>query len=923
KNVEDFPYIIGGEIRSSPIIDDIDNDGRIEMLFLNPKSELHSIVAVNKCEKKSRLVWQMAGKDSQKSGRFFPNAARIYNVDFESDNIHSNQELKIKYSYFHLDGRPEQNTKIYWYKNGKHIEELDGKRVIEPKYFKKHDKLYAEIQDEENFKEYGRGPGSKIIKSREIEIKNVIPDSPQIEITPKDVFTGNRVDVKIIKESTDYDNDKIIYKYWFFKNNKKLEYPENQNFIKSEDIFKNDKISIIVTPFDGEETGKPATLDFTVKNTAPTTCEFEILPQNPTVTNQLEVRINRPSTDIDKDNLEYVYNLWLDGIFIPYDFRTNKFEPGFFKKNQEVKIGVRAYDGELYSQEVYKTVKIFNSPPLAPEVSILPLNPTVEQELKAVIKNPSIDYDGDSIKYKFIWSKNGSPIQDATESILNPNYFKKGDIVRVEVIPNDGVVDGKGTTAEIKIINAPPSIPIVHLEKTVLYSIDEAKIIFDRESRDADGDKIAYKIEWYMNGKRIQALDDRFDSKGYSLKKNEKWNIKIFATDGNDKSGINELSFEVKNSAPSRPEIAFEVAPVDRNSSLRVKIAKHSSDVDGDRVEYRVRWFVNGKEIDKNRDKMELAPENFLKNQNVVVRVIPYDGEVEGEFAEIGTFIKNAPPLSPEVTIEPKNPSVLSDVVCKVKKAITDIDNDKISVKYNWYKNSTLFLSGEDNLLPKGVFRKGDKIYCEIVGTDGEFLVSAKSDEVVVINSRPERPQVKILPEKPHTKEELLCIISNNSKDADQDKITYHFNWKMNDKPFKEGVTKLAPEDVKRGNKYTCSVIASDGELKSEPQEYSVNIQNKKPMAPSVRLEPQYPYEGDELNCKIIKPSEDIEKDEVKYKFFWYKNGQMLNFATTSASIPGRLVKRGDIYNCEVVPYDFDGDGDRGYSNSVIVLEKK
>ncbi|MCX7959676.1 MAG: hypothetical protein N3B13_11580, partial [Deltaproteobacteria bacterium] len=166
-------------------------------------------------------------------------------------------------------------------------------------------------------------------------------------------------------------------------------------------------------------------------------------------------------------------------------------------------------------------------------------------------------------------------------------------------------------------------------------------------------------------------------------------------------------------------------------------------------------------------------------------------------------------------------------------------------------------------------------------------------------------------------------IISSDSTDVDKDKITYSFSWKRNDKAFKDNVSRISPDDVLRGNKYTCSVYADDGEQKSEVSEVSVNIKNKRPLAPSVKLEPQYPFEGDELICKIVKPSEDIEKDDVKYKFFWYKNGQMMNFATTSASVPGRLVKKGDIYNCEVVPYDYDGDGERGYSNSVIVLEKK
>lgn len=923
KILEDFPYTIGGELKSSPIIDDIDNDGRIEMLFLSPKSELHSLITVNKCDKKSKLIWPMAGRDSQKTGRYFPNAARIYDVGFESEKVFSNQSIKLRYGYFHLDGRPEQNTKIFWYKNGKRMEELDGKKIIEPKYFKKHDKIFVEVQDEENFKEFGRGIGAKIVKSKEIEIKNVIPDAPQIEISPKEVFTGNKVEVKIIKESFDYDNDKVVYRYSYFRNNRKLDYPEEQNFINPSDVFKNDKISVIVTPFDGEETGKSANIEFIVRNTAPTACEFDIIPQNPTITTDIEVKITKHSIDIDKDNISYVYNLWLDGVFIPYDFRNNIFSKGFFKKNQEVKIGVRAFDQELYSPETFKTVKIFNSPPLAPEIEILPKNPTVERELEVFIKKPSIDYDGDAINYKYIWYKNGNIISEVSSGILNQKYFKKGDNIKVEVIPNDGTSNGKSAFYETKISNFIPTVPVVHLEKGILTTIEEAKIIIDKESKDLDGDSIIYKIEWYQNGTRIQSLDDKLNSKGFTLKKNQKWNIKIYAFDGTDKSSVNEVSFEVRNTPPTKPEIAFESAPIDRNNSLKVKITKTSSDVDGDKIEYRVRWFVGGREVEKNRDKMELTAENFSKDQNVTVRVVPYDGEAEGESTEISTYVKNAPPSAPEVDIEPKNPTVLSNMTCKIIKPIRDIDGDVIKTRYMWYKNSVLFLVSEDNVLQKGYFKKGDKVSCEVLGTDGEFIVSAKSPEIVILNSKPEKPVLKILPEEPHTKDELNCIIAVNSVDVDNDRITYSFSWKMNDKPLKENTSKISSEEVFRGNKYTCSVYASDGEAKSEVVETHIYVKNKRPMAPIVRLEPQYPYEGDEIVCKIIKPSEDIEKDEVKYKFLWYKNGQLMNFATTSTSIPGRLVKKGDIYNCEVIPYDSDGDGDKGYSNSVIVIERK
>lgn len=923
RSIDGFPYVIGGELKSSPVIADIDNDNRIEMLFLSPKSELHSLLSVNKCEKRSRIIWQMAGHNSSRHGRFFPNSARIWEVGFEKMNLRADESLKIKYNYFHLDGRPEMNTKILWYKNGKHIEDLDGKRVIEPRFFKKHDRIYVEVQDEENFKEYGRLPGSKIIRSPEIEIQNVMPEAPEIDISPKDVFTSMRVDIKIVKESTDYDNDKIEYRYTYFRNNNRLEYSESQAYINPQDIFKNDRITVIVTPFDGEETGRSATMEFKVKNTAPSVCEFDILPPDPVVTSDIEVRIRKPSTDIDKDSLSYVYNLWVDGVLIPYDFKLGKYKGGSFKRDQEIRVGVRAYDGDLYSQEVYKTVKVINSAPLAPEVVILPASPTVEDELRAVIKKPSLDYDRDLINYKYFWYVNGSPVNGVRDGILSSRNFKRGDQVRVEVTPNDGVVDGEKGSSEIKILNARPKDPVFYLEKGILTSVEEARLLLLRESKDADGDNIAYKVEWYNGKSRVTSLDDRLTSKGVALKKHERWTLRVYATDGIDKSRSSEFAFDVKNSPPIKPEISFDKSPVNKNQSLNLRIDKPSLDIDGDKVEYRVRWFANNSEIEKARNSFELRPELFSKNQTIMARVIPFDGEAEGESVEISTFVVNAPLTAPLIDITPKEPTVSDDIVCKVVHEPYDIDGDRIISKFVWYRNSTMFMTTDVDRLDRMFLKKGDKISCEMVSSDGEFVVNHRSAEVIVKNSRPSKADIKILPENPHTRDEMTCVVVKNSEDPDGDRISYSISWKKNDKPFAENTIRIGPEGVVKGNKYTCDVYASDGELKSELASVSVNVLNKRPSAPLVKIEPDYPLEGTDITCKIVKPAEDIEKDEIKYKFFWFRNGHLLNFATTSVSVPGRLIKKGEIYNCEVVPYDYDGDGDKGYSNSVIILEKK
>jgi len=61
----------------------------------------------------------------------------------------------------------------------------------------------------------------------------------------------------------------------------------------------------------------------------------------------------------------------------------------------------------------------------------------------------------------------------------------------------------------------------------------------------------------------------------------------------------------------------------------------------------------------------------------------------------------------------------------------------------------------------------------------------------------------------------------------------------------------------------------------------------------------------------------------VKYRFVWQKNGVDQSFAASSAEVPARLVKSGDIWRCLITPNDGESDGPTTSSLELLVRAQK
>ena len=143
---------------------------------------------------------------------------------------------------------------------------------------------------------------------------------------------------------------------------------------------------------------------------------------------------------------------------------------------------------------------ISDESPSAPIVSIESMSPSAADGLALTIAEPSVDPDGDTVSYSYVWYKDGVLQPDLTESIVASNHTSRGEVWRVEVTPSDGMDTGPIAIGEVTIQNGPPGAPGVSVEPSSPNTTHDLVLTIVDLSTDPDGDTVSYSYAWYKDG---------------------------------------------------------------------------------------------------------------------------------------------------------------------------------------------------------------------------------------------------------------------------------------------------------------------------------------------------------------------------------------------------------------------------------------
>ena len=172
------------------------------------------------------------------------------------------------------------------------------------------------------------------------------------------------------------------------------------------------------------------------------------------------------------------------------------------------------------------------------------------------------------------------------------------------------------------------------------------------QSRDPDGECVAYRLRWLKNDEEIPG-EEKTILKSGNFGRGDLIRVKISPSDGrmNGDPVLSE-AVTILNAPPAIEEISIEPKVAHRTDDLKVKVK--ASDPDGDSISFSYRWEKNGEALEN--DNPEVGGQGrFKKGDRIALTVTPSDGDTHGPSRTSGTIISNSPPViisSPPASIQ-------------------------------------------------------------------------------------------------------------------------------------------------------------------------------------------------------------------------------------------------------------------------------
>jgi hypothetical protein len=137
-----------------------------------------------------------------------------------------------------------------------------------------------------------------------------------------------------------------------------------------------------------------------------------------------------------------------------------------------------------------------DEPPSAPTFTVTPTLARSDAQLAAVITDPGVDPDGDTVTNVVTWKKGGVTIHTGTT--LDASLTARNEVWTVEATATDGTFTSAPTTKTVTIANAIPVASAV----TITPSAPTAgqALTCSYTFTDADSDANASTVEWLANG---------------------------------------------------------------------------------------------------------------------------------------------------------------------------------------------------------------------------------------------------------------------------------------------------------------------------------------------------------------------------------------------------------------------------------------
>jgi hypothetical protein len=457
--------------------------------------------------------------------------------------------------------------------------------------------------------------------------------------------------------------------------------------------------------------------------------------------------------------------------------------------------------------------------------------------------------------------------------------------------------------------NQPPTAPTVTLSPEAPITTDDLVVEYGGSTDPNPNDTVTYRVSWSRNGTRSDALAGSDNVRFGETAKGDVWKVSVTASDGNDVSPTTDAEVTIGNAPPvATVELSLDNPATDE--TIRTTVTK--KDFDQDPVTITYEWAVNGSVSSNARS--DLKPALTSKGQVWEVRVIPNDGEIDGEPAVAEFTIANTVPEITSASIAPSLPDKYDTIRCE-GVGWFDLDDDPPGYDRSWRVNGTEVST--DAELVAADLNRGDTVRCELTPNDGDGTGKSKlSTEVVIQNTPPSVAKVVIGPDDP-LKGDVVTATITGGTDPDGDDVSYRYKWTVNGADA--GTTDVLPSSrFQKGDIIRLIVFPTDGtDEGAEVTSNSVIAGNNLPEIALVELAPAELYTSDILTATVY--ASDPDGDRIDTVVDWYVDGTRVS-ETTLELDGGTYFEKGQEIYVTVTPDDGDSEGTPFTTDTVTVL---
>jgi hypothetical protein len=763
-----------------------------------------------------------------------------------------------------------------------------------------------------------------------VRVGNTPPGPTQVSLEPASPGRGEPLRVRIDAPAIDPDADPVTYHYRWTVEGQPRNVPIAAAALDGALFRKHQKIEVEVRAFDGQLEGPPAKAVATARNTPPGLPRVEIRPARPRKGDPLRVSIVEPSADVDGDLVVYRFDWKKNGAPYARAVAEGREVPGTdVAKGDVFQVTVTPHDGEAPGPAATATITIGNTPPIPPRIALEPARPKGGETIKLVITEPASDADGEKVTLRLAWTRDGKATGTGQET-LPPTQYRKHERVRVLVTPWDAEGPGAPAAQEVVVDDAPPTAPQVAFSTERPTVTAPLRVVLKAPATDPDGDVLKYEYRFTVDGAPVPVPDgtERSKSPPYwtatseipvkHLRKGQRWAVEVRAFDGELTGPSARAAVTIVNTPPPAPEIAFAPERPRRVDGLALRI-EQPPDADSDVVTYRYAWTRDGQRFDAPPDQAQIPRGVPRKGQRWGVEVTPNDGEADG------------PPVRLEVVIADTAPGPTGVALCdgpvpagtvpqaRITVASLDADGDPVTYRHTWTVNGKVIPSAEGSArLVSPALKKHDVVRVVVTPWDGDLAGPPAEAGCEVENTPPTAPGIAIEPAEPTAPRGASVAIRKPSTDRDGDPVSYRFAWFRDGIPTSHDRAFVPPGVMRHGEVWRVQVTPFDGEDLGEPVTATAVVKNTPPDAPSVVLVPAAPVTGEAVTCDARAPDVDADQEPITLRYRWYRNGQHVAIGEGQASLPPRLVRRGDKWRCEVWASDGTAEGPSGSAELTV-----